>query len=77
MDDRVAEMIETLQLTELDRIADRHHRHLEPRWPDRPGVWRALLWAASTPHSVAIRRVDAYGLQLLTADLVPDSKPVR
>jgi hypothetical protein len=73
--DGVAEMIGTLQLTELDRIADRHHRHLEPRWADRPSVWRALLSAASAPDSEAMRRVDAYGLQLLTGDLLPISKP--
>jgi len=56
--DSVAEMIGTLQLTELDRIADRHHRHLEPRWADRPSVWHALLSAASATDSGAMRRVE-------------------
>ena len=60
-----------LQLTELDRIAVRRHRHLEPRWADRPAVWRSLLSVASAPESAAMKRVDAYGLQLLTGDLVP------
>jgi hypothetical protein len=67
--EKVGEMIGTLQLTELDRIADRRHRHLEPRWADRPAVWRSLLQAASAPASAAMKRFDAYGLQLLTGDL--------
>ena len=72
--DKVAEIIADLQLTELDRIADRRHRHLEPRWADRPAVWHSLLSAASAPESAAMKRVDAYGLQLLTGDLIPVSK---
>lgn len=66
---KVGEIIGTLQLTELDRIAYRRHRHLEPRWADRPAVWRSLLQAASAPQSTAMTRFDGYGLQLLTADL--------
>lgn len=72
--DKVAGIIGDLQLTELDRIADRRHRHLEPRWADRPAVWHSLLSAASVPESAAMKRVDAYGLQLLTGDLIPVSK---
>lgn len=45
----VAEIIGSLQLTQLDRIADRRHRHLEPRWADRPAVWRLMLSAALAP----------------------------
>ena len=75
--DEVAEIIGGLQLTELDRIAERRHRHLEPRWADRPTVWRSLLSEALTPESAAMRRVDAYGLQLLTGDLVGVSKRPR
>ena len=77
MSQRVAEIIGDLQLTELDRIADRRHRHLEPRWGDRPSVWRALLSAASAPEQPAAKRIDAYGLQLLTGDLVPIPKISR
>lgn len=69
MAERVGEIIGTLQLTELDRLADRRHRHLEPRWADRPAVWRSLLQAASAPQSAAMKRFEAYGLQLLTGDL--------
>lgn len=77
MADRVAEIIGDLQLTELDRIAERRHRHLEPRWADRPAVWRSLLSVASAPDWAATKRVDAYGLQLLTGDLVPLTKISR
>jgi hypothetical protein len=72
--DQVAEIIGNLQITELDRIADRRHRHLEPRWADRPGVWRSLVLAASAPESTAMKRFDAYGLQLLTGGLMAIGK---
>ena len=77
MADKVAEIIADLQLTELDRIADRRHRHLEPRWADRPAVWHSLLAVASAPQGPTTKRVDTYGLQLLTGDLVPISKTSR
>jgi hypothetical protein len=77
MADQVAEIIGDLQLTELDRIADRRHRHLEPRWADRPAVWRALLEAALLSETAATKRADAYGLQLLTGDLLPVSRNPR
>ena len=75
--DEVAQIIGNLQLTELDRIADRRHRHLEPRWGDRPAVWRSLLSSAAAPDAPAMKRVDAYGLQLLAGDLVPITKTPR
>ena len=74
---KVADIIGTLQLTELDRIADRRHRHLEPRWADRPTVWHSLLSATLAPESTTMKRVDAYGLQLLAGDLVPIGKISR
>ena len=77
MADKVAEIIANLQLTELDRIADRRHRHLEPRWADRPAVWHSLLAVASAAQGPTTKRVDAYGLQLLTGDLVPIGKTSR
>lgn len=77
MADQVAEIIGNLQITELDRIASRRHRHLGPRWADRPAVWRSLALAASAPESAAMKRVDAYGLQLLTGGLVPLSNASR
>lgn len=73
----VAEIIGDLQLTELDRIADRRHRQLEPRWADRPAAWRAFLTPASASKAAAMKLVDAYGLQLLTGDLVSVSKTFR
>ena len=71
LEDEVASIIGSMQVTELDRIADRRHRNLEPRWADRPVAWRSLLLAALAPGPAAMQRVDAYGVQLLTGDLVP------
>jgi hypothetical protein len=73
----VADIIATLQLTELDRIADRRHRHLEPRWADRPIVWRSMLSGVLAPESAAMKHVDAYGLQLLTGNLASISHLTR
>jgi len=39
--------------------------HLEPRWADRPAFWRSFLSAALVPEPSAMKRIDAYGLQLL------------
>ena len=75
--DEVADIIGSLQLTELDRIADRRHRHLEPRWADRPAVWRLMLSAALSPGSTAMKRINAYGLQLLAGDILPAIKHPR
>jgi hypothetical protein len=75
--EKVAQIIGKLQLTELDQIADRRHRHLEPRWADRPAAWRSLLSSALAPESAAMKRVEAYGLQLLAGDLLPISKHPR
>ena len=77
MASKVAEIFADLQLTELDRIAERRHRHLEPRWADRPAVWRSLISVASAAEGPATKRLDAYGLQLLTGDLVPITRTSR
>lgn len=66
-----AEVIIELQLTEIDRIADRRFRHLHPRWQDRPDVWRLLLAAAESPSAASLRRTDIHALALVAAELMP------
>lgn len=66
-----AEVIVGLQLTEIDRIADRRFRHLCPRWQDRPEVWRSLLAASESSSATPLRRTDLYALALVTAELMP------
>jgi hypothetical protein len=66
-----AEIIAQLQLTEIDRIAERRFRHLQPRWQDRPNVWRSLLAAAESSSIAALRRADLHALDLVAGELMP------
>jgi hypothetical protein len=61
----VAELISTLKLSEIHRIAVRRARHIYPRWYDQPLVWRSLLLAASGGRSIALRNFQIQGLQLM------------
>src|SRR5207244_2358773 len=62
----VADLISALPLAEIDRIADRGFRHVQPRWHDRPAVWRNLLLAAQTSNPGAMRDFNLHGVQLMT-----------
>jgi len=44
----VADIIAGLSLSEIDILVERRFRHVRPRWEDRPAIWRALLWAATS-----------------------------
>lgn len=66
----VADLIAGLELTEVDRIAERRFRHLHPRWPDQPDVWRSLLTASDSQAAIALRRTDLEGLQLIAGELI-------
>jgi hypothetical protein len=68
MTSEVVQLIGDAPLRELDCIADRHYRCVQPRWMDRPWVWRALLEAARTGSPEALLAVDLHGLQLMTGD---------
>lgn len=63
----VSDLIATLPLPHIDRVADRHFRQLRPRWEDRPAVWRQLLISVRAgPEATgdfALR-----GLQLMAGD---------
>ena len=65
----VAQVIAGLSLSEIDRIVELNFHHLQPRWEDRPKVWRALLLAAESEDFRRTRDFDLYGLQLITGEL--------
>lgn len=67
----VAETIASLKPSELDRIAERRHRHLIPRWHDRPDFWNQLFVAAQSGNASQLRLIDLHALQLLTGPLLP------
>jgi len=70
----VANIVGTLRLSEIERIAEHQFRRLRLRWDDRPSVWRALLMAAHTGDAQALDALDVHALQLLLSEMVPHSK---
>lgn len=74
----VAEVIATLKLDEIDRIAQTRFRYVRPRWDDRPAVWRKLLLAAREDDAKLMREFNLHALQLLAGDLlVPAPRALR
>lgn len=63
-----SEVIGGLQLSELDRIAERRFRHVLPRWHDQPDYWCELLEAARSGAEAALRRCDIRGLQMIIGE---------
>jgi len=62
---RVANTLGALQLTQIDRVAERHFRRLRPRWSDQPALWRELLLNAHAGNSLASRDFNLHVLQLI------------
>ena len=70
MTTEVSLTIAEVPITVLDQLAKKHHKHLRPRWEDRPAVWRRLLASAQTEDIRRARDFSLYGIQLLTAELI-------
>ena len=66
----VLEIIASLSLSELDRLAERRFRDVRPRWEDRPTLWQKLIQCAASPDIRLARDLDLTGLQLLVSDLL-------
>jgi hypothetical protein len=67
----VAEMVVDLSPQDIERIAMRHHRNLQPRWADSPSFWGRLLGAAQASNSSDLQLIRLQGLQLIGRDVVP------
>jgi hypothetical protein len=63
-----ADRIAACTLRQIETLADRHLEWLQPRWPQRLGVWRELLVNASGGDASALERARMRGLQLLAAE---------
>lgn len=68
---RVAEIVETLTLEEIDRIAEHQFGRLRPRWEDQPHIWRSFLSAARSGDSQALRNFDVHAIQLISSEMIP------
>jgi len=66
----VAALLQSVSLTELERLAERRYQFLRPRWEDRPAVWRQLLESAATTDYRRAREFNIRGLQLLVGELL-------
>jgi hypothetical protein len=66
----VLEIIASLSLTEIDRLAERRFRDVRPRWEDRPALWQKLIQSAASPDIRLTRDLDLTGLHLLVSDLL-------
>jgi hypothetical protein len=71
----VSDIIASLSLVEIDRIAERQFRHVRPRWEDRPDLWLKLLSASQTPDIRQARDVNLRGLQLIVGAIVIPTSP--
>lgn len=65
----VADVILTLSLTDLDRIAEKRFRNLRPRWEDRPALWRQLLLSVDASDFRKEREFNLRALQLVAGQL--------
>jgi hypothetical protein len=74
MTPRASEVITNLRFEEIDRIAQKHFRHVRPRWDDRPAVWRRLLLAAQSADEKLMGAFNLHGLQLLAGELLADEE---
>lgn len=67
----VSSIIAELGPQDVERIAARHSRYLEPRWEDFPALWGKLLVAARDGHEEALHEIHLHGMQLIGSELLP------
>jgi len=70
MHEEVTSLIAELSPPALDRLAERTFRELRPRWADRPSLWRALILAANSERTAAMREFDLQAMALLSAEVL-------
>lgn len=73
---QIADVLSSLQITEIDRIAEHQFPQMEFRWLDRPAVWRSLLLLAAKPDRIKESQFDAHCFQLLIGDMLSIPKTV-
>lgn len=66
----VADVIATLRMQQIDRIAERQFRHVRPRWEDHPAMWQQLLRSAQSGDVDSVCDFNVRGIQLLTSELM-------
>jgi len=69
----VAGIVAEFSPIEILRIAELHHRHIRPRWEDRPGIWRRLFQVARSDNLRKARDFNLYTVHLLTGEVLTPS----
>lgn len=67
----VGSIIAGLDAQDVERIANRHSEHLQPRWDDFPAFWEKLLVAAREGDEEALHEIHLHGMQLIGGELLP------
>jgi hypothetical protein len=57
-------ILTSLNLLDIDKIAEHHYLHLRPRWEDQPSMWRHILMAAQSAHAGLNNDIVLRALQL-------------
>ena len=57
----VSDIIASVALTDINRIAERQFRYVRPRWEDQPDIWLNLLSASQTPDIRRARDINLRG----------------
>ena len=65
----VADVIRSLSLNDLHRVAEHQWIALLPRWSDRPVLWQRMLYAARCDRIADARECLVHGLQVTGAEL--------
>ena len=67
----VARLLRSQRLQDIDRIAEQHYWGLRPRWEDRPGVWRQLMFCAKSTEVDTAHDFVLHALQLTASAALP------
>jgi hypothetical protein len=70
-----AEIVASLRLQDLQRIAILHNAWIRPRWELRPDIWRRLLKSTNAPRSSTPAATSLHGLQLFFGNVLPNESP--
>lgn len=63
----VSDIIATLSLADVNRLAERQFRYLRPRWEDQPDLWLKLLTTSQTLDIRRAREINLRGMQLIVS----------
>lgn len=67
----VSSIIAELGPQDVERIAARHSRYLQPRWEEYPAFWGRLLTASIEGDEETLHEIHLHGVQLIGSELLP------